>query len=158
MLEGKMKYNIDHSAFENWMRAYGRAWEAGDPDAATALFTDDAAYHETPFDKPMVGADAIHRYWSEGAEQAQKDVRFSFTILSTSCRTGISRWWASFERIPSGVRVKLEGILVAEFDQSGRCRVFREWWHCQESERAASVSQSQHNNRLQRTVRGAARR
>ena len=27
------------------------------------LFTADAAYHETPFDPPMTGSDAIRRYW-----------------------------------------------------------------------------------------------
>lgn len=115
--------------FEDWMRAYGQAWEAGDPDAAALLFTVDAAYHETPFDEPMVGTQAIHRYWLEGAKQAQKNVRFSFAILGTAGRTGISMWRASFERVPSGKSVQLDGILTAEFDPSGRCQVFREWWH-----------------------------
>jgi hypothetical protein len=124
-----MQGEIDHTAFEEWLLAYGRAWETGNPDAVAALFTPDAAYYETPFDEPMVGAEAIRRYWSQGAEQAQKDVRFGFLILSIAGRMGIAKWQASFERIPSGVGVELDGILTAEFDQSGRCRVFREWWH-----------------------------
>jgi ketosteroid isomerase-like protein len=82
VFEMMMKDKIDSSAFEYWLRAYGQAWEAGDPDAVAALFTADASYHETPFDEPMVGTEAIHRYWSEGAEQAQKNVQFSFIILS----------------------------------------------------------------------------
>lgn len=122
------------------MKAYGHAWEAGDPDTVATLFTADATYYETPFDEPMVGSEAIRRYWSEGAGQAQKNVRFSFTILSTVGHTAISRWWASFERIPSGVQVELDGILVAEFDHSARCRVFREWWHRLERRKAGSVS------------------
>jgi ketosteroid isomerase-like protein len=126
---------IESSAFEYWLRAYGQAWEAGDPDAVAALFTADASYHETPFDEPMVGTEELYRYWSEGAEQAQKNVQFSFIILSKAGQTGIARWCASFERIPSGVQVELDGILTADFDPSGQCRVFREWWHRREKKR-----------------------
>lgn len=128
-----MRTDLDPDAFEGWLRAYQRAWETGDPDAAVALFADDAAYYETPFDEPMVGAEAIRRYWSEGAEQAQADVRFRYTILSTAGRTGVARWSAAFERVPSGVGVELDGVLAAEFDTSGRCQAFGEWWHRRES-------------------------
>jgi uncharacterized protein len=135
-----MRDEIDHRALESWLLAYGRAWETGDPDAAVALFASDAAYYEVPFDEPMVGSEAIRRYWSEGAGQTQKDVRFEFRILSTAGRTGIAKWQASFERVPSGVKVGLDGILTAELDQSGRCRVFREWWHRVESGATAHPS------------------
>ncbi len=135
-----MQDDLDRSTFEEWLRAYGQTWEAGDPDAAVALFTATAAYYETPFDEPMVGAEAIRQYWSEGADQAQKDVRFGFAVLGIAGYTGVARWHASFERVPSGVGVEIDGVLTAEFDESGRCRVFREWWHRRESEVADSVS------------------
>jgi hypothetical protein len=128
-----MRDEIDQKAFEGWLIAYGEAWKNGDPAAAGPLFTPDAAYWETPFDEPMVGTEAIRRYWSQGAGQTQKNVRFDFSILATLGRMGIAKWHASFERIPSGVGVELDGILTAEFDQSGRCRVFREWWHRRET-------------------------
>ena len=124
-----MQHELPPEAFEVWMQAYGRAWEAGDPDAVTALFSADAAYHETPFDEPMTGSEAIRRYWSEGADQAQRNVRFGFVVLGVSAETGLAHWWASFERVPSGVQVELDGVLQAEFDGAGRCRRFREWWH-----------------------------
>jgi hypothetical protein len=128
-----MHPHLTPTAFDDWVRAYGRAWETGDPSAVVTLFAADAAYHETPFDEPMVGTEAIRQYWSEGAGLSQRDVRFGFTTLATTDRTGIAHWRASFTRVPSGVGVELDGVLAAEFDGEGRRRVFREWWHRRES-------------------------
>jgi hypothetical protein len=47
---------------------------------------------------------------------------------------GIARWWATFTRTPSQKRVQLDGIFVCTMDEQGRCRLFQEWWHRQESE------------------------
>jgi len=119
--------------FGNWLDAYGAAWEAGDADAAVELFTDDAEYHETPFAAPMVGAKDIHRYWVEGAGEAQKDVKFSHEALAVAGNVGLARWHASFVRIRTGKHVELDGFLLAEFARAGKCSVFREWWHRRET-------------------------
>lgn len=128
-----MPHELAREALEAWVQACGRAWEAGDPDAVTALFTADAACHETPSAEPMMGSEAIHRYWSEGADQTQRNIRFGLVVLAVSGETGVARWWASFERVPSGAWVELDGVLEAEFDRSERCRRFREWWHRRET-------------------------
>lgn len=119
--------------FSQWLAAYGRAWETGDAAAVVALFAPDAAYYETPFDSPMVGLPAIEAYWREGAGQAQRDVVFGFDVVAVVEDRGLSHWTASFVRVPSGVRVRLDGILAARFDPNGRCVEFREWWHRQET-------------------------
>lgn len=124
------------AAFDDWLRRYGAAWQSGDPAAAVALFTADAAYHETPFDAPMVGAEAIRRYWTEGAQDAQRDVRFTATIVAFDGDTGTAHWRASFVRVPGGAFVELDGVLSARFAADGRCREFREWWHRRETPRA----------------------
>jgi SnoaL-like domain len=59
--------NTDLDAFRSWLDAYGRAWEKRDPEAATALFTEDSTYQVTPFLEPMRGRKAIFEYWSEVA-------------------------------------------------------------------------------------------
>lgn len=118
--------------FNQWLAAYGRAWETGDSAAVVALFAPDAAYYETPFDPPMVGLAAIETYWREGAGLAQRDVAFGFDVVAIRGNRGLSHWTASFVRVPSGVRVRLDGILSARFDADGRCVEFREWWHRRE--------------------------
>lgn len=119
--------------FGRWLKGYGEAWESGNPQLAVELFTDDARYFETPFDEPMNGRQAIYRYWTEGAGQSQRDVQFSFRILGLDQNAGIAQWEAKFVRIPSGRQVELNGVLLAEFGEGGKCTVFREWWHRRES-------------------------
>ncbi len=124
---------MESGEFARWLDRYGAAWKQGDADAVQELFTADATYHEVPFDEPMVGVDAIRRYWTEGAGQSQRDVDFGHDVLSFDDEVGIARWKASFVRVPSGSEVHLDGILVADFDSSQRCTRFREWWHREES-------------------------
>jgi len=122
---------VDVKSFQLWLDAYGRAWEQGDAAAVVALFGPDTAYYETPFDPPMLGRDAIRDYWQAGAADAQRDVVFAYTILSAG-DPAVAHWTARFTRVPSGVGVRLDGVLVARFDGAGQCVEFREWWHREE--------------------------
>lgn len=119
-------------AFEEWLVRYGSAWQAGDARAAVELFSDDAEYYENPFAAPMVGRPAIQRYWSRGAGESQEDVHFIHRSIAVLGDTGLAQWHATFVRVPSGSHVELDGLLIAEFDRQGKCRVFREWWHRRE--------------------------
>ena len=123
---------ISFELFEKWLASYGVAWESGDAGAAIRLFADDSKYYENPFADPMVGRDAIRRYWSEGAGESQKDVQFTHRAIAVVEDTGLAHWGATFVRVPSGNRVELDGLLMAVFDASGKCIVFREWWHRRE--------------------------
>lgn len=125
------KLSLDR--FEAWLNSYGTAWQKGDARAAIELFADGAAYHETPFDEPMLGKEAIYKYWSEGAGESQRDIRFAFDVVTVKENRGFARWHASFVRVRSGAHVELDGILSADFDDDGKCLVFREWWHRKES-------------------------
>lgn len=118
--------------FERWLQRYGEAWEGQNADSAAGLFTENAKYYETPFDEPMVGRDRVYAYWREGTG-AQREVRFGYDVLAINRDMGIARWTASFTRVPSGIAVRLDGILTVLFEQDGRCSEFREWWHRQET-------------------------
>jgi ketosteroid isomerase-like protein len=111
-----------------WLEKYGKAWETRDPDAVAALFTDGAAYYETPFGKPAQGRTGVHAYW-RAATGHQRNVKFSFEVLSVHGDVGIARWWAEFTRVSTGVKTRLDGVFLLEFDADGFCRTLREWWH-----------------------------
>lgn len=113
---------------ESWLERYRRAWENRDPSAAAALFSENAKYHETPFQAPALGRDGVREYWTN-ATRNQADVSFSYEVLSVSGDRGIARWRASFARVSSGVKASLDGIFLLEFDDDGLCRELREWWH-----------------------------
>ena len=121
----------DH--FQEWLEAYGRASRDNDPAASADLFTQDAEYYETPFDKPMIGRQAIYEYWERGAQRL-KDKESAYQVLAVSDNLGIARWQARFTVIETGKRLALDCIFLVEFDEGGRCRRFREWWHLQDIE------------------------
>lgn len=119
------------NGFKEWMEMYGKPCEESDPKAAAELFTQNAEYYETPFDEPMIGQDAIYRYWS-GASQVLKDVRFSYEMLAVKANRGIARWQRKYVSNKSGSHVALDGVFLVDFDDQGKCTLFREWWHRQE--------------------------
>lgn len=114
--------------FSRWLEAYGRASMENNPRASAELFAQNAEYYETPFAKPMIGRDAIRKYWEVGA-QALKDKESRYEILSVKDNLGIARWQSHSTDINSGRRLALDCIFLVEFDDHDLCRVFREWWH-----------------------------
>lgn len=131
---------ITQDEARHWLEAYGRAWEKGDPEAVTPLFTEDARYIETPFAPPMEGRAAIHAYWTEGAATAQQDVRFTATPWSLTpwpeageegaqC---LAHWRAAFRRVPSGEAVEIDGVFRLRLLRTPGgvlCAQLQEWWH-----------------------------
>ena len=116
------------AALQSWLDAYGDAWESRDPDAAANLFSEDATYRVTPYEAAHQGPAGIREYWATVTE-AQRNVQFQYEPLSASGSTGIAHWSAQFDVEPEGGSITLDGIFVLEFDESGKCRQLREWWH-----------------------------
>lgn len=123
---------MDAQRFGMWLERYGSAWQNRDPEAAVSLFSADASYQETPYDIPMQGSKEIREYW-EDVPRFQENITFQWEVYCVSGERGIAHWQAEFTRRSTGVRVRLDGLLVADFDANGLCRTFREWWHRQEA-------------------------
>jgi hypothetical protein len=119
------------AAFKAWLDAYGQAWENRNPEATTALFTEDGTYQVTPFLEPVRGRKAIFEYWSEVA-RTEENIRFGYEILVAKAELNIARWSASFVIVPQGLQTQLDGIFLISLDEEGRCRSLREWWHKQQ--------------------------
>lgn len=122
---------LDVTIFSKWLDAYGRAWEQRDPKSAARLFTPDARYYWTPFEEPKRGRPGIAEAW-RAATSRQKDIEFRYQVLGFSGQRGLAHWSCSLKRVPSLQRVRLDGILSAEMNDSGLCMEFREWWHSDE--------------------------
>lgn len=122
---------MDRQSFTQWIEALGRAWEARDPEAAAALFADDASYQENPFDPPLRGHAAILEYWAD-VPRTQENIHFGYEIIAVTDAVAVTRWSVTFRRIPTGAPVRLDGVSVGTFDAAHRCTSWREWWHRQE--------------------------
>lgn len=84
---------ISHDGFADRRRC-GQAGMAGGPEAAVRPFAGDAADHESPFDPPMIGRDAIRRDWAEGAKEVLREVGFAAQPVAVDgrCRGCRQRW------------------------------------------------------------------
>ncbi len=122
---------LDRDYFAAWVEKLGRSWEVGDADGAGQLFAGDISYRADRFSPPMQGREAVIAYWEE-VPRTQKDIRFGYRVLAVTGDTGIAHWWCAFQRVPSGVPVRLDGIFIAQFDARGQCRAFEEWWQIEE--------------------------
>lgn len=127
---------IDAAAFSAWLDRYKQAWEARDAALAGALFTEDASYHEMPFDAPMQGRAAIEAYWTR-VTATQTNVRFTYDLLSCAGAQGICHWHATFNSAPGGETIDLDGVFVCEFADARTVKALQEWWHVRVTPAAA---------------------
>lgn len=118
----------DKEELTRWLEAYGAAWESRDAASASALFTQDATYQETPYAEPFRGRAAIGEYWSRVTED-QDGIDFGFEALGCSGNLGFAQWSARFRSISGDAPVELNGVFVLEFADSGHVSSLREWWH-----------------------------
>ena len=56
---------MDTDAVGRWVKEYERAWRECDAPAVRDLFTEDAHYLTSPYEKPLVGHEAIEDFWND---------------------------------------------------------------------------------------------
>lgn len=120
------------AAVEAWLAQYKEAWEQRDPAKAASLFTENAPYHEMPFDAPKAGRAGIREYWATVTAD-QRDIDFRSQLIAVTGQTAVARWSARLVSASSGTRVELDGVFILTFDASGLCSELREWWHVKTS-------------------------
>jgi ketosteroid isomerase-like protein len=123
---------MSDTAIRAWLAAYGRAWEEQDSDSLVLLFTPNALYVEDPFVEPLIGRQAIHRYWEEGAVRSQRDISFSSDLWCTFDDYAVAHWKAHFTRVSTSEHVELDGVFRLRFETADAgqivCAELREWW------------------------------
>lgn len=119
---------LTSAALESWLASYKQAWELRDAERAAALFTEDARYHEMPFDAPKIGREGIREYWTTVTAD-QRDPKVKTQVVAINGRTGVARWSATLQSAASGARIDLDGAFVLTFAADGLCSELREWWH-----------------------------
>ena len=111
---------------DEWLAAYRKAWIERDADAAAALFTEDAVYHEQPYENPFAGRSGVHDYW-ERVTATQENVELVYGAPVTVGNRSAVEWWVTLTN--GGVEITLAGEFMLTFDESGLCRNLREYWH-----------------------------
>lgn len=122
---------LTEQKFEQWLSAYGAAWQARDAHAFAALFDENALYYWTPFEEPKKGRAEIAAAFNPAVGR-QRDIDFGARVLYVQAQLGAAHWSCSFTRVSTGLRVHLDGVFVVQFDENGAALSFREWWHSDE--------------------------
>ncbi|HVK80283.1 MAG TPA: nuclear transport factor 2 family protein [Verrucomicrobiae bacterium] len=118
---------LTQESLSDWLNRYGAAWTARDARAAGALFSQDATYHEMPFDAAMQGRAAIEAYWARVTEP-QSNIRFTHNIVAVQGLRGVAHWNCVFNA--GGATIELDGVFVLIFDARAQAvSSLREWWH-----------------------------
>lgn len=116
------------AGFTDWLTRFGDAWEAGDAEAASALFAVGATLQPTPFDDLLRGRRAIREHL-DGLFAGWAKASFTAQVLGAGDTYGVAHF-----RVGSSSRA-LDGVIVVALDDRGRCTSLRQWWH--ESAQAA---------------------
>jgi ketosteroid isomerase-like protein len=104
-----------------WIADYERIWRAGDLDGVARLFTEDARYRRSPYEKSEVGHAAIRAFW-----RADNGQQFTMTAepVAVEGRRAVVRLEVRYgEPEPQDYR----DLWVLRFADDGRVDDFEEW-------------------------------
>lgn len=113
---------------EEWIEGYRVAWENRDAAAAAALFSEDSTYRSNIFEDPHQGPAGVHDYWS-AVTASQSEVRVEMGRPFADGNRVAVEFWTNMK--VDGEPYTLPGCLLLDFDDDGKCRRLREYWHFQ---------------------------
>lgn len=110
---------LTSEAITHWVEGYLVAWESNSEADIAALFTEEAEYHEEPFDTEWIGRDDIVEGWRGRWDWQQGGWDFEWSITSidgfTAVITGIGHY------VELG---DFDNVWTLHFDESGLCTRF----------------------------------
>ena len=109
---------------DRWVRGYESAWRAPGTDPLEAIFTPDAEYLHSPYERPLVGLSAIGDDWEAHRASPDEVFRFDWSIVAVEDRVAVVRAEVHYG---DPVSQEYRDLWVLHFADDGRCRRFEEW-------------------------------
>jgi ketosteroid isomerase-like protein len=113
----------DHA--RRWADGYERAWRAGDPEAAAALYAPDVHFRSEPFRDPHLGCEGVLEY-TRGAYATEADQDPHFGTPFAAGAAAAVEWWAPL--LEEGQPATLIGTSVLTFTPDGLVAAARDYW------------------------------
>ncbi len=112
---------------DDWTTKLGKVWTAQNPDQAMQLVNRDTIeWYENPLDEPITSWSEVYKLWAV-IPNNQKDVSFSHKIIACSDGFGIINWQAKLTKVPSDIRLVIDGIFMVKIADDGTCTYFKQW-------------------------------
>jgi hypothetical protein len=114
----------DRAAVNRWLAAYEAAWRTPGTATLGGLFTSDATYLQSPYEKPVVGLDQIALMWER--ERAGPEEVFSLTsdVVAVDGPTAVVRIEVLYG---DPVEQEFRDLWIIQLQNDGRCARFEEW-------------------------------
>jgi ketosteroid isomerase-like protein len=109
----------------HWAEGYERAWRAGDPEAAAALYAPDTNYRSEPFRDPHPGREGVRAY-TRGAYATEADPAPRFGTPFAGHGAAAVEWWTTL--LEEGRPSTLIGTSVLIFTPDGLVAAARDYW------------------------------
>jgi ketosteroid isomerase-like protein len=119
---------MDRDMVARWLDNYVRAWKSYDPQAIGDLFTEDARYFYDPFNRPILGRDAIVESWlAEPDEPGTYDARYEPVLVEGNRAMAVGRS-IYYEEDGTTLNTEWSNVFLLTFDDQGRCSQYQEWY------------------------------
>jgi hypothetical protein len=116
--------SIDRAGVEAWVEGYVQAWCTRGTDSLAALFAADVSYLASPWSEPIIGLEALARFWDAERDGPDEGFEFSSELIALDGRTAVVRVAVDYEDVDAG---RWRDLWVIRFDRDGRCVAFEEW-------------------------------
>lgn len=110
--------------FSTWIRDYERAWRSEGTETLRGLFTVDASYQAAPFETPIVGLEAIARFWASEREGPEEIFTMAFEMVAVGEETAVARVEVLYGEPPERT---YRDLWIITLTGDGRCCAFEEW-------------------------------
>jgi ketosteroid isomerase-like protein len=114
----------DRALVSRWIAGYEAAWRAPGTDQLASLFTGDAVYSQSPYERPVTGLAAIADMWEAERESADEVFTLATEIIAVDGSTTVVRAEVRYAGPPPQ---EFRDLWVIQLASDGRCRWFEEW-------------------------------
>ena len=123
----------DRVVVSRWLAGYEAAWRAPGTEGLAGLFTGDATYLQSPYERPITGLDAIKRMWEGEREGPDEVFTMATEILAVDGPTAVVRAEVRY----SDPRQEYRDLWIIRLADHGLCTWFEEWPYWPERPRSA---------------------
>ena len=117
---------MDRTHLRDWVRGYERLWRAPGTEGLAELFSEDAFYSMGPFDREVLGLEALATLWDVEREGPDEDFEMTSEVVAVDGDTGVVRVEVHYGP-PKDEHYR--DLWIVRLDDEGRCFHFEEWPH-----------------------------